>query len=50
MKKEQKQEWDANTLCIPYYHSGGVDGLAGPAGPALAGPLFGPVMNINKCN
>ena len=21
MKKEQKQEWDANTLCIPYYHS-----------------------------
>ena len=21
VKKEQKQEWDANTLCIPYYHS-----------------------------
>ena len=21
MKKEEKQEWDANTLHIPYYHS-----------------------------
>ena len=21
MKKEEKKEWDANTLCIPYYHS-----------------------------
>ena len=20
-EKEQKQEWDANTLCIPHYHS-----------------------------
>ena len=20
-EKEQKQEWDANTLCIPYYHT-----------------------------